>query len=409
MYTYADGWMRQWREEGDLRVRFAPKPICEQWWPGIREWIKLDPGTLWMDEVEAFRARRRKPRQRQNAQLLLPGIDMEQSYSLSPKQDPGASADQLWKALPERWWSLLRPIRVYPWRCINFLQETEAAGEDLFASNPGLAWLLACTYISGGPLVRAEGIRRIKKGLPLSQRNQLELLQLPQAKWMVNMLRRLEMDMNPVDCLRLLRLLDREPHVRQSFQHVNTLPSRAFYLMNPKTLNVLTAPLIREVVDGTVPHHELARVRENLTTYGTLVWRGEKVPRFSSNAEIDQWLRKRESKMEDISMIMQRNSDHYPAPPFTGTDRIIPILTHARLIQEGRQMHHCVATHHDQINNGNMVVFEVTHPERATLALRWTPLDFWRVFDFRLKFNRNPSVETWAYVRQWLNLNGVRS
>ena len=409
MYTYADGWMRQWREEGDLRVRFAPEPICEQWWPGIRAWIKLDPGTLWMEEVEVFRTRRRKSRPRNDAQLLLPGMDMERCNSTSPKPDPGASADPLWKALPEIWWSLLRPIRVYPWRCINFLHETGAAGEDLFASNPGLAWLLACTYISGGPLVRAEGIRRVKKGLPMSQRNQLELLQLPQAKWMVNMLRRLEMDMNPVDCLRFLRVLDREPRLRQSFQHVDTLPSRALYLMNPKTLGVLTTPLIREVVDGTVPHNELARMRENLTTYGTAIWRGEKAPRFNSARDIDAWLRKRELKMTDTSKVMERYSDHYSPPPFPGTDHINPILNRADLTLEGRQMNHCVAYHHNKIKNGDMVVFKINYPERATLALTWSPMGFWRIFDFRLKCNRNPSIETWAYVRKWLNLNGVRS
>jgi hypothetical protein len=69
---------------------------------------------------------------------------------------------------------------------------------------------------------------------------------------------------------------------------------------------------------------------------------------------------------------------HFPEPPFAGTDHIQPILTPEELHQEGRLMHHCVDEYDRLVASGEVFVYRVFLPVRATLSIifrdgNWIP------------------------------------
>jgi hypothetical protein len=59
----------------------------------------------------------------------------------------------------------------------------------------------------------------------------------------------------------------------------------------------------------------------------------------------------------------------FPPPPFVGTETIQPVRTPGELVQEGREMHHCVAVRAGAIAAGYRYIYRVLAPVRATLAI----------------------------------------
>lgn len=60
----------------------------------------------------------------------------------------------------------------------------------------------------------------------------------------------------------------------------------------------------------------------------------------------------------------------FPPPPFPCSPGLEPILSNEALLDEGRQMSHCVGSYGSAIAAGQYAVFRVTAPVRATLGLR---------------------------------------
>lgn len=407
MYCFTDGWMRQWRAEGDIRVRFAPKPVCEQWWPGLRHWVPLEPGTLWMEEVERQWGMTRNRSRKRDEYPSLPGMDWNSFQSTPPKSTPGQAAEKLWQDVPKQWWDPLRSVHVYGWRSLHFLHETGSAGEDLFNSNPGLAWLLASMYMSGSPGEFEEGARRLREGLCRRQRDQLALLRLPTEKWLVKLLRRLEMNVNPKDTLNFLRFLAREEQARKIVLHLDALPSRLVKIIEPSILSVLTVPMAREMADTSLDDQQFEDYQRTVFYMGVLFRRGVDMPRFHCVREMENWLDQKKHRVAIKKIIPPTPKADYPPPPFKGNKQIIPIRTRQALDFEGSTMNHCVARLHDFLKSGRIAVYSVYHPKRATLALERLSEGQWVFFDYKFRCNHRPTKEGWTFIRQWLTGHGV--
>lgn len=92
----------------------------------------------------------------------------------------------------------------------------------------------------------------------------------------------------------------------------------------------------------------------------------------------------------------------FPPPPFSGNDTIIPITTPEALQQEGRWMHHCVASYASEVaRKKNIYIYRVLAPERATLAIAKTPRG-WEISQLRCLRNSDPSPETVSAAYEWL-------
>ena len=71
---------------------------------------------------------------------------------------------------------------------------------------------------------------------------------------------------------------------------------------------------------------------------------------------------------------------------------------------EGDEMDHCIVTYLDELYFGDIFVYKILEPERATLAIVKNQ-GKWSIKELSLKSNKSPSKRTRAQVEQWLEEN----
>ena len=57
-----------------------------------------------------------------------------------------------------------------------------------------------------------------------------------------------------------------------------------------------------------------------------------------------------------------------PRPPIPEGENIEPVDSQMDLIQEGKEMHHCIASHLRSVVDGKFAVYRMTAPERLTIS-----------------------------------------
>lgn len=90
-------------------------------------------------------------------------------------------------------------------------------------------------------------------------------------------------------------------------------------------------------------------------------------------------------------------------PPPAGTATIEALTTPEALLQEGRELQHCVGSYDDRVGRGTCAVYRVLEPERATLSLAWRPdRGAWQIEQLRGIRNHPVGPPTEKAVRDWL-------
>ncbi|MBI3206681.1 MAG: PcfJ domain-containing protein [Myxococcales bacterium] len=90
-----------------------------------------------------------------------------------------------------------------------------------------------------------------------------------------------------------------------------------------------------------------------------------------------------------------------PPPPVAGTDEIVPLVSAEQILAEGREMHHCVASYIRPVAAGQVYVYRLLAPERATLSLR-SDRDGWELAQIKGPANAPVEHETVQQVHAWL-------
>lgn len=94
-------------------------------------------------------------------------------------------------------------------------------------------------------------------------------------------------------------------------------------------------------------------------------------------------------------------------PPVEGTEEIIPLTSPKLLKQEGREMHHCVASYDNQVKQGNSYIYSVrVGGDKATLELVKRG-NVWKLAQCRSVCNKHPVKEIWDVVNKWMEENEV--
>ena len=106
-------------------------------------------------------------------------------------------------------------------------------------------------------------------------------------------------------------------------------------------------------------------------------------------------------------------SFEFPAPPFPGTDDIVPITSSTMLLQESQLLHHQLVSYSSKIETGQYYAYQVLYPECATLLLllfRSEAGVIYPVIKTLLTFNSKPvSTATKQLVTKWLGKHKVKS
>ncbi|MDA8655975.1 PcfJ domain-containing protein [Luminiphilus sp.] len=113
--------------------------------------------------------------------------------------------------------------------------------------------------------------------------------------------------------------------------------------------------------------------------------------------ELNQWRRReliRNEYGQPVSL---------PQPPLPATVNIIPITSQAELIEEGREMHHCIASHLKSVVEGKFAVYRMIAPERLTIEVLVIGEGQLGLREVRGKCNRLPSAASSAIIEAWFS------
>lgn len=98
-----------------------------------------------------------------------------------------------------------------------------------------------------------------------------------------------------------------------------------------------------------------------------------------------------------------------PEPPLPATDNIIPITSQAELIEEGQEMHHCIASHLKSVVDGKFAVYRMMAPERLTIEVLVMGGGQLVLREVRGKCNRLPSDASNAIIEAWFSKGSLKS
>ncbi len=93
----------------------------------------------------------------------------------------------------------------------------------------------------------------------------------------------------------------------------------------------------------------------------------------------------------------------FPPPPLPGTELVVPITTSDALVEEGRTMRHCIGSFASRVARGQVYVYQLLAPERATVAIALRE-GRWDVLDVRGHANVLASEPALRAVHSWLEV-----
>jgi hypothetical protein len=105
--------------------------------------------------------------------------------------------------------------------------------------------------------------------------------------------------------------------------------------------------------------------------------------------------------------IMEIEARPYPQPPVPGNSTIEPITSVVELKREGKAQGNCVGGYGLSVKEGQVYIYRVLKPERATLAITSCANGSWRRHELRIQANGEPTKATCKHVDRWLNRHSL--
>jgi hypothetical protein len=296
-----------------------------------------------------------------------------------------------------------RRVAPYPdrhWHLLRWMSRSGAAAEDLAASNPTLAYMVASGWEFG-----SERERRACEPAPVmlahrKQRHILGWLGFPPTEALRHIVRKIEPPAMTISRLIALRRRVLLPDVAKRLAHVPRLNAGVLEMAGGAGLLSVTPRLLEEV--SSLPDDlglDLARSLADAVRMWRAVRRRARMPVFTTAARIIE-------VHDELAVEVNRiglgsvNGD-LPDAPVPGTDTIQPITSRAMLLEEGRQQHSCVGSYAGRVAMGRMAIYRVLWPERATLSLT-RRAGRWHVDQLKGPCNRPVQAGTRRAVLDWL-------
>jgi hypothetical protein len=254
------------------------------------------------------------------------------------------------------------------WHLLRWLSRSGAAADDLAASNPALAYMVASGWEFG-----SERERLACEPAPVmlahrKQRHILGWLGFPPTEVLRHIVRKIEPSAIAIPRLIALRRRVLLPEVVKRLAHVLRLNAGVLEMAGNAGLLSVT-PRLLEDISGLPDDRatDLARTLADAVRMWRAVRRHERLPVFHTAARIVE--------VHDVLAVEVNrlglgsvNGD-LPDAPVPGTDTILPITSRQMLCEEGRRQHNCVGSYAGQVAMRRMAIYRVLEPERATLSL----------------------------------------
>ena len=112
----------------------------------------------------------------------------------------------------------------------------------------------------------------------------------------------------------------------------------------------------------------------------------------------EQRRRARETRKKRLSP----DEVEFPPPPLPGIETLVPIQSVPELRQEGQRQHNCVGSYWRRVAHGEIYVYRVLAPERATLSIKCNASGNWCRDELKASHNRRVQSDTRRHVDWWL-------
>jgi hypothetical protein len=296
---------------------------------------------------------------------------------------------------------LLQAIASYPdghWALLSWAARCGVFADDLLKANPCLAYMLARAASFS---VRPERSQPAWAARPYGPQKQLlGHLGFPRTEQMRRASRKIMHSAMSVARLVALRTaLRREPEVLDRLSHLRRINSNVLVAASAGGRQVtirLLARLAHASEDD--PAAPLGSAIADTIRGWRLLHPRRPLPLFDHVAHIH---RLHEQIVEELSHHKGNGTLPFPPPPVAGTDAIVPLRDALDLVAEGREQHNCVASYERLARRGEVALYKVTAPERATLSLVPDGCK-WKVSELRGPCNRRVSPHTREAVTRWL-------
>jgi hypothetical protein len=301
-------------------------------------------------------------------------------------------------------------IRVQPFQHCQYtllrLLAQSTAARDLLKSNPVLLWLIA-------DLARVHGwtAEAVERLLRQSRAKIIERFFAANGKNAERFLRKLVVGFGDSRELNIIQTTLASPNTVRALCRFQVIPIQALVVAN-RLPQLVNTSLVQAFLSGAPQKsgdiiamtHRLARLWDDTFRLAYVLGYSDSEQTLS-----------RCKRVEDLQTLhdrwterLNRRSAHpisgdltFPQPPLADTEQIIAIRNPQDLAEEGRLMHHCVASYTNDVFKGRSFIYRVLAPQRGTLQLGFKNGEL-RILQFKLAWNRHPSEESHSRVRKWL-------
>lgn len=111
----------------------------------------------------------------------------------------------------------------------------------------------------------------------------------------------------------------------------------------------------------------------------------------------------RELSKKEKETIIAHYGENFPPSPLKETKDIEYISNVDDLLEEGLVMRHCVGEFVYQALRGDVLIYRVHAPERATMAVQRSADGDYRIEQVKLYRNGKASKEAWEIIKRWLS------
>ncbi len=300
---------------------------------------------------------------------------------------------------PERVLSLAGALPERHWHLITLLARVPGA-DELAEGNLALAHAMASSWVFR-PRPESQPFRSARRVVRRRRPQIAEWLGFPARPTVVRVLAKVRPSAVTVrGLLYLRRTLCAEP-IPKALLHLPSLDRCVLRIAtDPQLVSHVTHTFLDDV--GSDPT-EAGLERLAYMLDDTVRMAGELGQRFGPMRSVTELRRLHDELAETLNRSESEElaSMVIPPPPVAGTDAIVPLVSAAEILAEGREMHHCVASYIRRVAAGQVYVYRVLAPERATLSLR-SDRDNWELEQIHGPANAPVEHETLLRVQAWL-------
>ncbi len=282
---------------------------------------------------------------------------------------------------------------------------------DLVRTNLALGVCIACA--GSWDTLRGDATELTLRLLRMRRREACAALGFPGTEATVRLLAKILPEACSVALLMRFRRKLAEPGLAETLRHLPVIGEKALFLAaHWRWGGSVSIPLFREMEresDGAaLPKYgslleDTIQMRERLDRHGRP---------FRSLAEVKRCHNKLAANVNygtdgrDCWVLDSYSRDclvldlQFPPPPIPGTERILALDSPDLLIDEGRKQRHCVAIKAEEVASGQMYVYRILGPERATLSIIRTGAG-WEFGELCGPGNRPVAERTKQFVRNW--------